>query len=329
MHSKWQLWDFFQSFPKGSWAALQGRVVLQAFDPLALRLMKDHLLSGIATDARPKQVSGSDTQASWVEDQFLSLGLFGNTESWIINAPDDVPTTAKDVFLRDDLMLDGRVLAFGFHNDSAFMKKLLKAENVSHLQIEAPRFWETAKLVDFLCAFFQLPLAADAKQYLLQAVENEFMPLFDAFRLVKLNHPESRSIGVADVRALIGVDRLDQFALANDMGKKAWRPFFERLLSVETDFERWRGIFAFLQSHLMKIADPSYADGKGRLSKYDQDIITLAKGWKPEEARDLLLQIQAWELACRTKDPFLPTHLRQALLKAHKGAWVPAKLSAV
>lgn len=304
-------------------------MVLQAFDPLALRLMKDHLLSGIAVDGRPKQVSGSDASVSWVEDQFLSLGLFGNHESWVINAPDDVPAAAKDAFLRDDLMLDGRVVAFAFHTDSAFMKKLLKAGSVSHLQIEAPRFWETAKLVDFLCAFFQLPLAADAKQYILQAVENEFMPLFDAFRLVKLNHPESRSISAAEARSLIGVDRLDQFALATDMGKKAWRPFFERLLSVEADFERWRAIFGFLQSHLIKLADPRYADGKDRLSKYDQEIVTLAKGWRPEEARDLLLQIQAWELACRKKDPFLPTLLRQALLRAHKGAWFPAKLDAV
>ena len=323
MHSKWQLWDFFQSYPKGSWATLSGRVVLQAFDPLSLRLMKDHLLAGVAPESRPKQIAGSDARPDWIEDQFLSLGLFGNSESWIINSPDEMTTAAKDVVLREDLMLEGRALGFAFHNDTAYLKKVLKAPGVSHIQLEAPRFWETAKLVDFLCVLFHLPLNHDAKQYLLQAVENEFMPLFDVFRLVKLNHPESRQVSLAQVKELIDVDRLDQFALAQDMGKKAWRPFFERLLSVEMDFERLRFILMFLQSHLMKLADPSYADGKARLSKYDQEIVTLARGWRPEEVRALLGQLQAWELATRTKDPFLASHLRQALLEAHRGAWAP------
>ena len=327
MHSKWQLWDFFQSYPKGSWSSLTGRVALQAFDPLALRLMKDHLLAGVTE--RPKQVVGNEVQASWIEDQFLSLGLFGNTESWIINTPDEAPIAARDILLRDDLLLEGRALALAFHSDTAYLKKFLKLENVTHIQLEAPRFWETAKLVDFLCTFFRLPLGHDSKNYLVEAIENEFMPLFDACRLIKLNHPEKNSITLKEVQDLIGVDRLDQFALARDMGKKAWEPFFKRLLSIEEDFDRYRGLFSFLQGHLLKLADVSYLKDKARLTKYDQEIQTLARGWNQIEVRDLLQQLQTWEIASKSKDSFLLTELRQAHLQSHRNGWKPSTLSKI
>jgi DNA polymerase III delta subunit len=326
MLSKWQLWDFFQSYPKSSWPTLKGRVILQAFDPLAARLMRDHLLHGLNSESKPRQISGSDVTISWIEDQFLSLGLFGNAESWLINSPDDMSAAVKEKILEADLMLDGRSLGFLFHSDSAYLKKILKSQGLSHVQIEAPRFWESAKLVDFLTTFFQLPLRFEAKQYLLQAVENEFMPLFDAFRLIKLNFPESRDVTLSNVQELIGVDRLDQFALATDMGKKSWKTFFERLLSIEPDFERWRGIFSFLQGHLIRIADPSYLGAKSRLSKYDQEIQTLARGWRPQEVTDMLTRLQDWEIACKSKDPYLHTQLRQALLESHQGSWLLSKV---
>lgn len=323
MHSKWQIWDFFLSYPKGSWASLGGKVILQSFDPLSLRMMKDHILAGV--EERPRQIVGAECQLAWVEDEFLALGLFGNSESWIVNTPDEAPLAARDALLRDDLLLDGRRLAFAFHADTAFLKKVAKTAGVTHIQIEAPRFWETHKLVDFLCTYFRLSLGHDSKTYLQEAIENDFMPLFDACRLIKLNHPDKAQISLRDVQELIGVDRLDQFALARDMGKKSWVAFFTRLLSIEEDFERYRGIFAFLQGHLLKLADASYLDGKGRLNKYDQEIQTLSRGWTPAEVRDLLQQLQAWEIACKSKDAFLLTELRQAQLRSHQQAWQPRR----
>lgn len=319
MHSKWQVWDFFSSFPAGGWSTLQGKVVLQAFDPLALRLMKDHLLHGVEKSTRPVLLDGPELKADWVEEQFLVMGLFGNFESYVVNRPDETPAGVKDVFLREDLMLDNRVLAFACLSESAFIKKILKQDNVHHVQIEAPRFWETAKLVDFLCSHHRLPLKHEAKQYLLQAVEPEFMPLYDACRLIKLNYPELKEVGLKEVEEVVGVDRLDQFALATEMGKKAWRPFFERLLDVDHEPARLIQVFSFLQGHLLRLADPSYLDGKARLSQYDKEIQGLAKIWRPREVRETLRRLQTWEIAAKTKDPMLLTWLRQARLKVLRG----------
>jgi len=319
MHSKWQVWDFFNSFPAGSWSTLQGKVVLQAFDPLALRLMKEHLLEGVETTARPVQVSGGDLRTEWVEEQFVMLGLFGNTESYIVNTPEESPAPVKDLFLRDDLMLDNRVLAFATMSEGPMIKKILKQANVHHVQIEAPRFWESAKLLDFVCSHLHLPLKHEAKQYLLQAIEPEFMDLYDACRLIKLNFPAAKEIGLQDVRDLVGVERMDQFALATELGKKAWRPFFDRLLEIEYDPARLIQIFSFLQGHLLRLADPSYLQGKARLSQYDKEIQGLAKIWRPRELRETFRRFQSWEIAAKTKDPLLLSKLRQARLKVLQG----------
>ena len=319
MHSKWQVWDFFSSFPAGGWGTLQGKVVLQAFDPLALRLMKDHLLENVEKANRPVLVDGPELKADWVEEQFLMLGLFGNTESYVVNRCEESNTAVKELFLREDLMLDNRVLAFATMSESPFIEKVLKQDNVHHVQIEAPRFWETAKLVDFLCSHHRLPMKHEAKQYLLQAVEPEFMPLYDACRLIKLNHPEAKEVGLREVQALVGVERLDQFGLATDMGKKAWRPFFYLLLDVEHEPARLIQVFSFLQGHLLRLADASYLKDKARLSQYDKEIQGLAKIWRPREVRETLRRLQSWEIAAKSKDPMLLTKLRQARLKVLRG----------
>lgn len=298
---------------------MTGKVVLQGFDPLALRLMKDHLLLGVDKGSRPILLDGPELKLEWLEEQFLMLGLFGNSESYVINRPDEASAAVKEFLLRDDLLLEGRVLAFALQSESSWAKKLLKQPNVSHVQIEAPRFWETAKLVDFLCSHHALPLRHDAKAYLLQSVEPEFMPLYDACRLIKLNYPSASEVTLAQVQEVVGVDRLDQFALATEMGKKAWKPFFNRLLEVEYDPTRLIQVFAFLQGHLLRLADPSYLQSKARLSQYDKEIQALGKIWRPREVRETLKRLQSWEIAAKSKDPLLVSWLRQARLRVLKG----------
>ena len=45
MHSKWQIWDFFNSYPMNSWQEAEGIFVLQTFDSQSLRLVKDSLMA--------------------------------------------------------------------------------------------------------------------------------------------------------------------------------------------------------------------------------------------------------------------------------------------
>lgn len=324
MHSKWQIWDFFQSYPKGSFNELQRKVVLQAFEPLALRLMKDHLLAGV--EEKPKFLAGSELTLTWLEDEFQSLGLFGNSTSYIINNPDEMNVSCKDFLLGEDLMLDGRRLAFAFYSDSPYLKKLLKTQ-VSSLVMESPRFWEMDKLIDFLTRFFRLPLDFEAKKLITQAVDHELSSFYDVFRLIKLNYPDKANVSYEDVKSLIDQERLDQFSLATDLAKKKYSAFFERLLSVSFDFERLRFIFSFLQGHFIRLADPSYLESKARLSQYDKEIVALARGWNREELTNLLNTLQTWEMDSKMKNSMLETQLRQAYLQSLKGGWKPTRVT--
>lgn len=322
MHSKWQIWDFFQSYPRGSFRDLSGIVILQSFDPLSLRLMKDHLLYLTPDEFKPKYLAGNEVQISWLEDEFLSLSLFGNTTSFIVGQPDDMSSSVKDFILETDLTVEGRVFGFAFYSDSAFLKKLVKKKIDHHIQIESPRFWETDKLLDFLGRYFQLPLSYEAKKYIVQSIEHELMPMFDVYRLIKLNYPDKKEVSFKDIENLVSLERLDQFALATELGKKKYAHFFERLLSVDFDFDRSRMIFSFLQGHFLKMADTSYLNGKNRLTQYDKEILALAKGWSSFEIRDLLQKLQLWEMQSKMKDSFLETELRQAHLLSIKGSWI-------
>ena len=320
MHSKWQIWDFFHSYPRGTFNELQGKVVLQAFEPLALRMMKDHLLAGI--EEKPKFLAGNEITMNWLEDEFQALGLFGNSTSYIINNPDEMNINCKDFLLRDDLLLDGRRLVFAFYSDSPYLKKLLKSQ-VSSVVMESPRFWETDKLIDFLTRYFRLPLDFEAKKLITGAVEQELSSLYDIFRLIKLNYPDKTSVSYEDVKLLINQERLDQFALATDLAKKKYAQFFERLLSVAFEFDRMRFIFSFLQGHFVRLADPSYLSAKARHSQYDKEIISLSKGWSSPEIVSLLNTLQHWEMESKMKSSTLETQLRQAYLQSLKGGWKP------
>jgi hypothetical protein len=318
MHSKWQVWDFFQTYPKGSFAELNGKIILQAFDSLSLRMMKDHLVASL--EDRPKYLVANEISLSWLENEFLNLGFFANDTSYIVNNPDELNAAAKEFFLNSDYDLSSRRIAFAFHQDTAFLKKMLKTQ-VTHIQIESPRFYEMDKLIDFLSKYFRLPLDFASKKFLLDAVENEFSALFDTFRLVKLNFPEKPIVNLEDVKSLVGQERLDQFSLATQLSKKNFSIFFEKLLSVPFDYERYRLLFSFLQSHMIKICDPSYLKGKPRLTNYDKEILSLNKIWTLPEIKTLLLQLQEWEIDCKKKEMFLLTKLRQSQLLALKNAW--------
>jgi len=202
------------------------------------------------------------------------------------------------------------------------LKKLLKT-NTSSIVMEAPRFWEMDKLIDFLTRFFRLPLDFEAKKFITQAIEHELSAFYDVFRLIKLNYPEKTSVGIEDIKPLIDQERLDQFALATDLAKKKYSSFFERLLAVPFEFERMRFIMSFLQGHFIKVADPSYLEGKARLSQYDKEILALSKGWRREEIKHLLTLLQDWEMDSKMKNSLLETNIRQAYLQSLMGAWKP------
>jgi hypothetical protein len=162
------------------------------------------------------------------------------------------------------------VLAFETENQT--WKKLIKENRIPTLVIEAPRFWEINKLLDFVGSYLRLPLSFESKNWILDSIENDLSSFYNTCTVLKLNYPESREIKIDEVKSLFTLDRLDQFSMASSFARKKFDVFFDRLTQLEGDFEKMRQFFNFMQSHLIKMADTSYLSKKPRLTQYDKDL---------------------------------------------------------
>ncbi len=310
--SRWQIWDFFASHPNTLLRDLEGVVALNTFDPVCLKLIKDFLMRGIGDKVIHTKLA-SDVSVAWIEEEFKTLSLFSNTDNFFVHMAQDLSSELLDQIFNLDLK--ERFLLLSFDNEQSSWKKVVKNNKVAALQIESPRFWELNKLLDFVCTYLRLPLSFDAKAWILESVENNLTSFYHSCCLIKLNYPDAREIGLGEVRDLLVEEKLDQFALASLLARKRFRDFFEKISSLEGDFDKMRGFFMFLQSHLIKMIDPSYLSDKPRLSQYDKDIQASSKLWKETELMKEIELFNRWEILCKKKDPSLWQEIRLAYFK--------------
>ncbi len=312
MPSKWQIWDFFSSFKKDFLHDFQGIMALSTFDPISLKLVKDHLVYG-AGERIIHYKMASEVTKNWLEEEFQTLSLFGDSESFFIHSAQDLHADLMEIISKLDI--GQRFLILSFESETSAFKKIVKDSKVEILSISAPPFWELNKLLDFVCVYLRLPLSYEAKSWMNEALDNTLASFYNSCSLIKLNHPDSRDISLNDVRELLTVEKLDQFALASLYARKKFQPFFDKIVSLEGDFEKMRGFFNFLQSHLIKMADTTYLAKKDRLTQYDKDLQSTSKLWRSPELMHEIGRFNRWELMCKKKDSLLWHELKDASLR--------------
>jgi DNA polymerase III delta subunit len=302
MHSKWQIWDFFSSVPQGHMKAFEGVMALNTFDPLCLKIVKDHLTSGLIPNYLHTKMP-SEVTFDWIEEEFYTLSLFGDQESFFIHQAHDLSPEIIDSL--SNLQLSGRFIIMSFENELAGWKKILKEGKCSTLMVDPPRFWESIKLVDFISNYLKLPLSYMAKNWIIENIENNFSDFFNACTLLKLNFSESREISLDQIKEVLVVEKMDQFLMANLFCRLKMKEFYERLVGFGDDFEKMRTLFSFMQSHLIKLADTSYLSKKPRLTQYDKDLQNSSKLWKQEKIFEAINHFNRWEILCKRKDSHL------------------------
>lgn len=312
MHSKWQIWDFFSNSNRDLLKNHEGVLALNTFDAICLKLVKDFLTKPLENSLHFKM--GNEITKDWLEEEFQALSLFGNTESFFIHQAQDISADLLEVISK--LEITGRSLVLSFENELSLWKKLVKEGKIATVVIEPPRFWELNKLLDFTCSYLRLPLSYEAKTWILEALENNLPTFYNACCLIKINHPDSKEISITDVKELLTLEKLDQFQLASLVARKKNKEFYHKLVQLEGDFEKMRGFFMFMQSHLVKMADTSYLAQKSRLTQYDKDLQSSAKLWKSEELYQEIQKYNRWELLCKRKDSHLWHEIKQAELRS-------------
>lgn len=313
MHSKWQIWDFFSSFNRDSFRSQEGVLALNTFDPVCLKLVKDFLFRNL-DDKIIHHKMASEVTKTWLEEEFQTLTLFGNSESFFIHQAQDL--NAEIMAIISELEVSGRFLLLSFENEQASWKKLIKENKIPTLTVEAPRFWEFNKLLDFVCTYLRLPLSFESKTWILEAMENNLANFYNSCCLIKINHPDAKEVSLKEVRELLTTEKLDQFQLASLIARKKNKEFYEKLTELEGDFDKMRGFFMFMQSHLIKMADTSYLSQKPRLTNYDKDLQNTSRLWKKEELIYAIEKFNRWELLCKKKDSLLWHELKEAHLRS-------------
>jgi hypothetical protein len=312
MHSKWQIWDFFSSYRREGLRSYEGILAINTFEPTCLKIVKDFLLRDLNEKTIHYKMA-SDVTKSWIQEEFQTLSLFGNHDCFFIHEADDLSAELIDLFGK--LHLEGRFIILSFENEQSAWKKILKENNVSSLLIEAPRFRDYSKLLDFVCSYLRLPLSFESKNWILESLENDLGTFYNAAFLIKLNHPDLREVGISHIKDLLVVDKLDRFQLASHFSRKKFRPFFDKLVELEGDFEKMRGFFMFLQSHLVKMLDPTYLSKKSFLTQYDKEIQSTSKIWKSEDIIQYLKIFNHWEILCKRKDEMVWAEIKRAHLR--------------
>lgn len=313
MHSKWQIWDFFSSVSREHLQSFEGLLALNTFDSLCLKFVKDFLIRGAGERVIHYKMANEVT-ADWIEEEFQNLSLFGNSECFFIHEAQNLKIELLEQLTNADVT--GRFVILSFENEMVTWKKLVKDNKIPQLVVESPRFWELNKLLDFVCQYLRLPLSYESKSWILDALENNLPTFYNACCLIKLNHPETKEISLAEVKELLTLEKLDQFQMASLIARKKEREFFDKLVQIEGDFEKMRGFFMFMQSHLVKMADTSYLSKKPRLTQYDKDIQGTSKLWQMSELMRLMETFNQWEILCKKKDSHLWHEIKQCHLQS-------------
>ncbi len=261
-------------------------------------------------------VSGRDMAPDWPEVHLRELDLFCGLKSYVILDADHICAPAWEQLTEMSEDLGERFVVTFF---SAASKRFTSSKKGmgTWLKIEAPRFWEGDKLLSFLCQIKGLALTPPAKHYLLDSLPHQTGGLWHALNLLALYFPKRASLTPEQVQSVISPRHLDHFKMASLFEEKKWKAFFEALMKAPYDFDTLRSFFAFMQTHLGKLLDPSYAQQKARVSQYDKKILSRSPHFQRKELLKGLRFFGQLELLCKQKSPQVSDILRKQWINRH------------
>lgn len=316
MHSNWKIWDFFHTRKQLIGEGGQKLIAFQSFDPFAFRIIKEQLVQSSNIDIKFHTVLGRDVTPTWLEDNFLSLGLFGNSESYLILGAENLSKECKTILSEPEtLILSDCFLLLDFSKEEELLKKLKKSDASEVVKIDAPAFWENDKLLDFLCGVKKVYLSHGAKNLILERSAPDIATYFNILTQIEINFPEKLDITPEEIDPLVKKSKIDQFELAELFASKRFKFFFEKLLFLD-NLEDMRRVFLFMQSHLIKVLDPSYLEKKARHTKYDRQIMAQSRAWQPIALKKAISYFSELEFMAKTKDPLIEARLKRDKLRS-------------
>ncbi len=311
MRSNWAIWDFLKSRPNIISGNSVGVLSLYFADPYFEKIA----LSRLTQKNKLVPLVGSEITRDWIENNLLTMDLFGSNDSYLILLAEDIPAATKDYLLTNPLTLDNRLLVFSFSRNGTFFDKWSKLDHGEFIKFEAVKFWEGRKLIDFLCQEFKLTLPYEVSNFLLESISiDDSSELYHFLGLLQLYSQSGTAINLGLAQELLGNAKLDHFKLANLFCQRKFPQFWLEIENGNYSFDQLRSFFFFMSSHLFKIYDPKYLEAKNKLSKYDQEILAYSKKWKQDELLGAIRHFSELELKGKAKDHDLLQAIREQFI---------------
>lgn len=320
MLSKYKIWEYSKL---GDYAG-QGPGKLLAYkcyDSFAFKYIKKSFNKALLAEQKFFVWLGSEVSKEWVENQFLSLNLFGNTESILIQNAEDIAEDVQLLLLEvDDLLLDNRFLILSFNRDCPFWKALIKKkdEKLLTMEIIPPAFWEDTNLLSYVSSYFNISLSRDVFDYIIEHVPCELEKYTHILEQLCLKPNHLNHFTVSDVVSLIGVEKLDQFAILELFATKKMSFFYKKVIHLLESGQDLSSLLYLIQSHFIKLYDLSFLESKNKLSKYDRGLQSQSRIWNKCDIEKVMNYIGELIILSKTNNGQLEQKLKSDYLKLVK-----------
>lgn len=310
MLSKLLPWEFTQKFPETIISNKGGLFVYLSTDPYVEGVLSKNLPK---LEKNFRCYTGSDITRDFLEEHFSNLSFFSQEENiYIINA-EAIPVSSYVLFSEKIKEISNQYVVLFFSKSNKFLLELQKNKDVQAFTIEAPRFWEGQKMLQFAMKEKGIDLKSDVVRLLLENLEHNFESIFRALDLIKLTF-EDGNIDIGKLKLLITRERFDFFELI-DLYYQNPKKLYQVILSNELDFEWLRSLASFMQGHLAKILFPAEIKAKEKLSKYDQSILFHSEKLKLELVQNDLRFFADLEILAKSRDQLILDLVRRKIIE--------------
>jgi len=310
MLSKILPWDFIVKYPQTIKKNARGIYSFLIEDPYIERVLLDHL---------PKKelsfslYTGSEFTKDFIEEHFLNLSFFESVEHILILNAENIPANSLDFLQETTIDWSDRSLLLFFSKTGKSLSAFLKSEKVHAYEIEAPRFWEGAKMWQFCQKARGVVMDGNVSRFALNSLEHNFESFFWLLDLISMHFP-SGAVDITVLQELVKKERWDFFELI-DLFHRDSKLFFKEVLKKEIDFEWMRALSVFMQAHMQKILFPDELRLKNKLTKYDQGILEMSEKMNRDSVKYYQHFFSQLEIQSKSSDPLLVNRLRIESLK--------------
>ena len=310
-------WEIFKRFPDIISPNNPGIYGISCFDPFIEKMVVDKITQGKLKD-NLHLFTGDEITPDWPDANLLGLDMFAGRKSFLILRADQMDKKSQTTIIEGDWNWQNRFFIAFFKTGSPFLTRLEKKQSGTFIKIKAPPFWEKGRMLKFLSEKMEVMLTPAVQNYLLASLPGSTDKFAHALSMIALNFPQTLKVSVDEVRAIIHSRHLDQFALADTFGDKKFPQFFETLIDKmerDLDFDGMRSFFAFMQGHLIKMADTDYTTKNARINQYDRKIINSSKKFNLAEIKKFLRLFGKWEILAKRKSSSLLDSMRGEFIK--------------